>query len=209
MGKHSLLVRYPPALSSLSPELILHSEAIERADQLLGTILGTLEEAQIANETLVLVTADHGGAGSHHGAFNNENIRVPFLAKGPNVRKNFSISSYVRNMDTSPTALAALGVEAPDSWVGRAADIFVSVDAAETVSYDDAYSQRVKRIFLVGVAGPPWHSNNHIEIGRSPSIFLRLSMYRPRPPHALLVAHDHLARRPLHTQEDAVLPHAR
>lgn len=153
MGKHSLLVRYPPALSSLLPELILHSEAIERADQLLGTILGTLEEAQIANETLVLVTADHGGAGSHHGAFNNENIRVPFLAKGPNVRKNFSISSYVRNMDTSPTALAALGVEAPDSWVGRAADIFVSVDAAETVSYDDAYSQRVKRIFLVGVAG--------------------------------------------------------
>lgn len=61
--------------------------AVKRTDQLLGSVLDTVAASpSLRRDTLVLVTADHGGDGASHSDPDKlANYRVPFLAWGPGV----------------------------------------------------------------------------------------------------------------------------
>lgn len=60
--------------------------AVERADTLLGELVAAIEEHGRADETVLVVTSDHGGAGgSHRDPTKLANFRVPFLAWGAGV----------------------------------------------------------------------------------------------------------------------------
>ena len=62
-------------------------DAVERTDQLLGRIVNTVGgRPALRRQTLVLLTADHGGSGaSHYTASDQQNYRIPFMAWGPGV----------------------------------------------------------------------------------------------------------------------------
>lgn len=62
--------------------------AVRETDRLLGSVLDTIaDDSALSGDTLVLVTADHGGAGarSHSDPRRLANFRVPFFAWGPGV----------------------------------------------------------------------------------------------------------------------------
>jgi hypothetical protein len=61
--------------------------AVQRTDRLLGRILNTVAaRPALRRQTLVLLTADHGGRGaSHYRASKLQNYRIPFMAWGPGV----------------------------------------------------------------------------------------------------------------------------
>jgi hypothetical protein len=44
-----------------------------------------LKKKGIFEETLIMVTADHGGYGSDHGAFNQANTYIPGIFVGPGI----------------------------------------------------------------------------------------------------------------------------
>jgi hypothetical protein len=62
-------------------------DAVARTDRMLGEVLSTIEQDPVLAEQLVVVlTADHGGIGASHSAAGRlGNYRIPFLVWGPGV----------------------------------------------------------------------------------------------------------------------------
>jgi hypothetical protein len=62
-------------------------DAVQYTDRLLGRILNTVAARPgLRRNTLVILTADHGGRGAaHYGAGRLQNYRIPFMAWGPGV----------------------------------------------------------------------------------------------------------------------------
>lgn len=99
-------------------------QAASRADRALGRVLAALDAAGLADSTLVLVTADHGGAGTSHGGRDARSRLIPWVAAGPGVPGDYDLTRdpqlQVRTVDVFATACAWLGI-APEKPVdGRA-----------------------------------------------------------------------------------------
>jgi len=63
--------------------------AVRRADTYVGRILAAIEQAGETDETMVVVTADHGGMGRGHSeASALPDYRIPFLVVGPDVPRS-------------------------------------------------------------------------------------------------------------------------
>ncbi len=99
-----------------SPE---YYTAVEVADKLIGQALETLKEAGMGEDTVVLVTADHGGKGTHHGGFTMEEIEIPWILAGPGVQKGHALKTFVNTYDTAATVAYTLGLKTPDAWIAR------------------------------------------------------------------------------------------
>ncbi len=57
--------------------------AVAEADRLAGEVLAALDEAGLSRQTIVLVTADHGGKGKDHGGATMAEIEIPWIIRGP------------------------------------------------------------------------------------------------------------------------------
>lgn len=93
--------------------------AIEKADSLIGAILETLETESLIEESLILLTSDHGGIGFGHGGETPEEIEIPFILYGKGIKKGYPISGQVNTYDNAVTVATALGLDIPDLWIGR------------------------------------------------------------------------------------------
>lgn len=98
----------------LSPEQL---SVAFRADEAFGRILAELEARNLRNETLIIVTADHGGHDTTHGSSMPEDMTIPWLAAGPGIRPG-PLTTTVHTMDTAATAAFVLGLDAPPDWDG-------------------------------------------------------------------------------------------
>jgi predicted AlkP superfamily pyrophosphatase or phosphodiesterase len=99
-------------------------EAIAGADSCIGRLLAALERRRLRDSTLVIVSADHGGAGLSHGANDGRSLYIPWIVAGPQVRRNFDLTSVsnlnIHTEDTFATACAVLGLEPKQPVEGRA-----------------------------------------------------------------------------------------
>ncbi len=82
--------------------------AVRQTDQLLGQILSTISSRPaLRSQTLVVLTADHGGDGaSHSKASKRANYRIPFMVWGPGVaagRDLYSLNASYRSPGTKRT----------------------------------------------------------------------------------------------------------
>jgi predicted AlkP superfamily pyrophosphatase or phosphodiesterase len=88
--------------------------AIERADVCVGRVLAALDKAGVREHTLIILTADHGGAGLTHGPEDPRSRNIPWIANGPGVKVGFdltqSLELMVRTEDTCATACYVLGL---------------------------------------------------------------------------------------------------
>lgn len=72
-----------------SPDQIAAVEVIDRS---LGVLLDALEETRLRDSTLVILSADHGGAGRSHGPNDPRSRHIPWIASGPGIRKNYDLT---------------------------------------------------------------------------------------------------------------------
>lgn len=98
----------------LSPEQL---SVVFRADEAIGTILAELDTRNLRNETLIIITADHGGHDTTHGSSRPEDMTIPWVASGPGIQPG-PLTSPVHTMDTAATAAFALGLDPPADWDG-------------------------------------------------------------------------------------------
>ena len=101
----------------------LYDGELRYMDSHLGTFFGKLRSAGILDDTLVVVTADHGeqmGEGGylgHHFALREALIHVPLIIRYPKLfPAGNRIANRVQTLDILPTMLAMLGIEAPEVW---------------------------------------------------------------------------------------------
>jgi arylsulfatase A-like enzyme len=96
----------------------LYIGEIAFADSQIGRLLQALEERQLLDRAVVIVTADHGESlGEHgerdHGIFVYDDVlRVPLIVRAPGLRPS-RIGEVVRLTDIMPTALDLLDVPSP------------------------------------------------------------------------------------------------
>lgn len=98
----------------LSPEQL---SVAFRADEALGQLLAELDARGLRDATLIIVTADHGGHSTTHGASLSEDMTIPWIASGPGIIAG-QLLTQVQTMDTATTAAYALGLTVPEEWDG-------------------------------------------------------------------------------------------
>lgn len=95
------------------------------SDELVGRLDAALERLGLRNDTLLVVTSDHGeGLGEHgeavHGYFLYETtLHVPLLVRGPGVPAGTRVGTTFRSVDLFPTALDLLGLAPLPRLSGR------------------------------------------------------------------------------------------
>jgi predicted AlkP superfamily pyrophosphatase or phosphodiesterase len=90
---------------------------LHNTDFQVGRILEKLDELGLSGETLIILTADHGGHDFGHGSDSPEDQHIPWIIAGPGVLPGTALDD-VRVMDTAPTVLWALGLPLPDNLSG-------------------------------------------------------------------------------------------
>jgi predicted AlkP superfamily pyrophosphatase or phosphodiesterase len=95
-----------------SPQQI---QAFADVDRALAVVLKAIQDAGIANQSVLIVTADHGGHRKTHGSKSPDDMNIPWIAWGKDVREGFAITAPVSTCDTAATALWLLDVPVP-SW---------------------------------------------------------------------------------------------
>jgi arylsulfatase A-like enzyme len=99
--------------------------AIANSDRCLGIIYEALERSGLIDDTLIIVSADHGGHNHVHSGAKMIDREIPWIACGPGVREDHVILEPLSTMDTAATALYALGLPIPSDIVGKPrTDIF-------------------------------------------------------------------------------------
>jgi arylsulfatase len=133
----------------------LYDEEIRYADAQFGAFADELDERGILEETLVIVTADHGDAIGKRGYYGHpreldaELLRVPLAVRGPGVESG-EIAAPASLADVVPTVLAAAGVEAG----GLPGTSLVGL-AGEPEAHED-------RVVFSGVRGDSRHDEEHL-----------------------------------------------
>ena len=93
---------------------------LKELDGYIGRIIAAAEEAGTADNTIFIVSSDHGGIGLGHGGITMEEMQTPFIIAGRNVRDMGEFSESMMQYDVAATMAYILGIgDLPQVWIGR------------------------------------------------------------------------------------------
>jgi N-sulfoglucosamine sulfohydrolase len=94
---------------------------IQAFDAAVGVLLKQLEDKNLLDNTVVVISGDHGPPGFPHGKCNlyTEGTGVLLAASGPSIPGGRVVDDFVNLTDLAPTFLELGGVAAPDVMTGR------------------------------------------------------------------------------------------
>ncbi|MHA1727610.1 MAG: sulfatase-like hydrolase/transferase [Promethearchaeota archaeon] len=104
-----------------------YDTAVRYADEFVGKILGILNELGIYDDTLIMISADHGESlgelnvyGDHATADNFVN-RVPMVIKWPGKENNWNnkYDNFIYATDMAATIVESVGQKVPEIWDGK------------------------------------------------------------------------------------------
>lgn len=103
----------------------LYDIDIEYTDSLVGNILEKVKELKLTNNTIIIISADHGEELCQHhnylyhsGSLYDSSLKIPLLIYSPNIRGK-KVSQVVSNIDIAPTILDLLNLPKPVSFEGE------------------------------------------------------------------------------------------
>jgi arylsulfatase A-like enzyme len=94
------------------------------ADRHLGRLMEAIDEFELRERTVLIVSSDHGEAFGEHGLYHHNKslyevmVHVPLLVQLPE-RKARTVHAHVSMMDIGPTVLDLLGVDTPGYFMGE------------------------------------------------------------------------------------------
>jgi predicted AlkP superfamily pyrophosphatase or phosphodiesterase len=109
-----------------SPE---QAAALGRIDAIIATIVAAEKETNLADSTVTIITADHGGSGRDHGPDDPRAAHIPWIVFGPGIRRNYDLTRnkdlIVNTEDTFATTCYLLAIPLPSGLDGKPViDIF-------------------------------------------------------------------------------------
>jgi arylsulfatase A-like enzyme len=104
----------------MGPEYIA---AVKSIDLAVSAIVAAIEKNGGFERTALILSADHGGSSRSHYRWIEpdkvENVTIPWICVAPGVPAGLKIERVIRTFDTAPTALAFLGLGAPEGIDGQ------------------------------------------------------------------------------------------
>ena len=98
------------------PEYI---ECLKGLDRGVGMVIQALKDAGIFEDTIIIMSSDHGGKDKGHGGFTMLELETPFIVFGKKVKKGFEFPEPMMQYDTAATIAYILGLDIPDDWRGK------------------------------------------------------------------------------------------
>jgi len=97
---------------------------VQGVDDSVGKVLDYLDQAGLAQSTLVFYSSDNGWYLGDLGLYDKRfmyepGLRVPLIVRGPGVQAGAAVASLVANIDLAPTFLDLAGLPVPDTMQGR------------------------------------------------------------------------------------------
>jgi len=142
-------------------DMATYCDAVQGTDQAIGRVLGALEKNGHAENTIVIITTDHGIAFpemkcnlTHHGT------GVHLTMFGPGVPEGEVVDSLCTHMDVFPTVFELAGLEPCAWWEGKSLVPAMRGDAGEVhdqvfgevtyhASYEPMRSVRTKKFLYI------------------------------------------------------------
>ncbi len=94
-------------------------DKLKELDGYIGQIVQAVKDAGMYENTIFILTADHGGINKGHGGKTMQEMQIPFIVFGKNVKENYKISGSVMIYDIAATIAHIFGLQTPQVWIGR------------------------------------------------------------------------------------------
>ena len=114
-----------PEMSDIPEMERLYDHEIRYWDEHFGALMDRLREQGLYDDTMIIVTSDHGEEFGDHGGFwhgttlYDEQVHVPFYVKLPGSRRGgTSVSHWVQLADVMPSVLEQVGIDVPEGVQG-------------------------------------------------------------------------------------------
>ena len=97
---------------------------VQGVDDSVGKVLDYLDQTGLAENTIVIYSADNGWYLGDLGLYDKRfmyepGLKVPLLAKGPGIKAGHVPTDFVANIDLAPTFLDLAGLPVPEFMQGR------------------------------------------------------------------------------------------
>jgi len=137
--------------------------SVSFVDAQVGIVLAALEQFGLADDTVVVVTSDHGYHLGEHGLWQKQSLfeesaRVPLMIAAPGGRAAAVAHQAVELIDLAPTLCELCGVPQPVGFEGRSLAPLVTGDAATAAAFPDrpAFTEVVRGGLGVSMRSGRW-----------------------------------------------------
>lgn len=88
-------------------------------DAALKVVIDSINQANIASSSVIILTADHGGHDRTHGTDKPDDMIIPWIIWGNGVKHGYEITAPITTYDTAATALWLLNLRLPKNLDGK------------------------------------------------------------------------------------------
>jgi predicted AlkP superfamily pyrophosphatase or phosphodiesterase len=92
---------------------------LARMDGYVGKIIEAVKDAGFYDETIFIITSDHGGINKGHGGKTLLEMETPFIISGKNVRNGLLFNESMMQFDIASTIAYIFDLPQPQVWIGR------------------------------------------------------------------------------------------
>ncbi len=96
----------------------LQIETVEQVDSAVGIVMQAISRAKL-NNSVVILTSDHGGFNYDHGGNIPEDMTIPWIIYGKYISVGLTIKEPINVMDTGATILDLFDIPIPGNWRGK------------------------------------------------------------------------------------------
>lgn len=101
-----------------------YNKAVEIIDTEVGAIIQAVKDAGIYDESVIILSSDHGGINTSHGGTSMSEMETLFAICGKGIKQGGKITGTMAQFDVAPTIAKIFGIKEPQCWRGKAADVF-------------------------------------------------------------------------------------
>lgn len=92
---------------------------LKELDGYIAQIVQATKDAGIFDQTIFIITSDHGGINKGHGGKTMSEMESPFIICGKNIKKGLNFTESMMQYDIASTIAYIFGVKQPQVWIGR------------------------------------------------------------------------------------------
>ena len=97
-----------------------HYEKLKELDIYVGQIVQAVKDAGILDDTIFILTSDHGGIDKGHGGKTMQEMETAFIISGKNIKKGLRFDDVsMMQYDVASTIASIFNLEQPQVWIGR------------------------------------------------------------------------------------------
>ena len=98
---------------------------LKELDGNIAKIVEAVKQAGMMDETVFVVTGDHGGIEKGHGGMTMMEMETPFIIAGKSIKKGYCFDDVsMMQFDCASTLAKLLGLTQPQVWIGRPMPVF-------------------------------------------------------------------------------------